>query len=123
MSQSSKTHRFSQLALLVAGFAASAAFAANTVEVVDCDEVKMQASEVPAASLTVTPAEHEVDSEVDVPLTAPASQLSDTASADETAVDDVVDTEIELPPTAVQLPGISKENLPRYRRQMYRTDI
>ncbi|MDX1480107.1 MAG: hypothetical protein R3315_00430 [Woeseiaceae bacterium] len=50
-------------------------------------------------------------------------ELLDTA---ELAADDVeaADREVQsLPPTATRLPGVDAEELPRFRRQMFRTDI
>ena len=62
------------------------------------------------------------------PVTPPA--LADTVSKpaiDEhdsaSDLEDVVNTSSESPEIITRLPGISASELPRYRRQMFRTDI
>ena len=59
-----------------------------------------------------------------------APALADTAEAKLSDSDDSSATETDasastddLPETALSLPGVSEKELPRFRRQMYRTDI
>ena len=122
MTQGSSTHRIGIAAALLAGLWCSSVFAASTVEV-DCEETAMNSSEVLAETLTVAVTEAEVDSNSETEISAPSSSLSEAVNAEDVSLDEVVETEAELPATAIQLPGVSKENMPRYRRQMNRTDI
>ena len=80
--------------------------------------------------MTIDVADHGLDSSADiqeqiveVPLAGPAVPSTD---ADDAAVPEVDEAETpinETPPTATRLPGVSETDQPRYRRQMYRTDI
>ena len=96
--------------------------------------------EVPAPPLTMKLAEHGLaDSSADMkaPAADPAGEklTSPTLAADatESTLVDTEDTSTvetdaaaaadDLPETSLRLPGVSDEELPRYRRQMYRTDI
>ena len=80
--------------------------------------------------LTIDVADHAVDSEADIeaeivdpPLASPAVNTS--SDSDETAndVEDADGAINEAAPTATRLPGVSDTDQPRFRRQMYRTDI
>ena len=61
-----------------------------------------------------------------VPAITSRSTLDDLLVEEDRALDlpgDQHNRRSELPPTATRLPGVANEELPRYRRQMYRTDI
>lgn len=81
----------------------------------------------PALNLEVT--DHGVDSQVesgneliDTTLVAPAAQSAEPA-ADGDAGEATQTPRAEAPPATTQLPGVSDADLPRFRRQMFRTDI
>lgn len=73
------------------------------------------------------PASDPTDETVDSPTLAvdsAESQLDE--SSDDTSTDTDTDATVavdELPDTALRLPGVADKDLPRFRRQMYRTDI
>ncbi|MEM7432580.1 MAG: hypothetical protein AAF351_11690 [Pseudomonadota bacterium] len=124
MTRGSSTRRRSITAAVLASFWCGSVLAANTVEVeVDCDDSELASSAVPAPKFTVTVTEADVDGDQDTDISAPSSSLTDAVNAEEAALEDGTDVETRLPADAVRLPGISQENLPRYRRQMNRTDI
>ncbi len=130
------------LAFVLSG---SAAFASNGFKS-DCDEVNdaLPAVEIPTPSLTTPPLAIRV---VEHGLTDSAADMKDPASdptvekLSSPALTEVVDVTMDdssestmkkeddavpvnnLPETALRLPGVSKEDQPRFRRQMYRTDI
>ena len=81
-------------------------------------------------SLKISVADHGVDSSSDIedeisdpPLASPAvtkgEEVEEAAEETEDADAGVSDTS----PTATRLPGVSESEQPRFRRQMYRTDI
>lgn len=127
-------------AALLFGLSCSFSHASNAVKS-DCDEISdpPTADASPAPQLTLRMTEHGLtDSEADMkdPATDPTSEivesptLTDTADTvvDEAAESQPADTELKvvadkLPDTALRLPGVSETELPRFRRQMYRTDI
>ena len=90
--------------------------------------VEIPELEIP--SLKIDVAEHGVDSSSDIedeisdpPLASPA--VTKGEEVDE-AAEDVEDADAgvsDTPPTATRLPGVPESELPRFRRQMYRTDI
>lgn len=49
---------------------------------------------------------------------APKAEAEDTETADTREEPDG-----DLPPTATRIPGVADEHMPRFRRQMFRTDI
>lgn len=108
----------------------------------DCEEINDALPEVaiPATSLTIRLADHGLtDSEADMkaPATDPASdeltspalaestdaKLTDSEETSTTETDAAAAATDDLPETALSLPGVSEKELPRFRRQMYRTDI
>ena len=113
----------------------------------ECPEVRnsLEVSQITAPALAIQVVDHavsssaEIDEKIDdtkrnansevVPeLSAATRELLQEVFGDEEQEDaDVIDeadsTPSELPPTATRLPGVSEEELPRFRRQMYRTDI
>jgi hypothetical protein len=125
---------------VVLGVSCSSALASNGFKS-DCDEVSdaLPAVKIPTPSLTVRVVDHG--------LTTSAADMKDPASdpASETikssALTEVADVKLNdngepvatddddtlpvnnLPETALVLPGVSEQQLPRFRRQMYRTDI
>ncbi len=119
----------------------TAGYAANSVKS-DCDEISdLPAAKVgPASSLSIKLTDHGLtDSASDMkdPASDPAAEkvrsprLADAADkALDSEADDsaATDTDVtvavdELPETSLRLPGIAEKDLPRFRRQMYRTDI
>ena len=81
-------------------------------------------------SLKIDVADHGVDSSaaiddeiVDPPLTSPAVSSGDEDHDTSTDVKEADATLDDAAPTATRLPGVSETDQPRYRRQMYRTDI
>ena len=125
---------------LLLGLACSSAFASNGFKL-DCDEVNetLPAVEAPTPSLVIRTVDHGLtDSAADMKdpasdpgvekISSPAlaevtdvslNNSSESSSADE---DDAVPVN-DLPETALRLPGVSEKEQPRFRRQMYRTDI
>ncbi len=72
----------------------------------------------------VAPAADSVSDAVVSPALADVTTKSSSDAADKQAgVDESAPTANELPGSALQLPGVSEADLPRFRRQMYRTDI
>ena len=125
------------VALLLAAWSAPT-LAATGVDV-ECPESEPQNTlvatdiEIPQLaipSLNVDVADHGVDSSADIedditdpPLASPAVTSGDDAE-DAAADVDEADTGLnEAAPTATRLPGVSETDQPRFRRQMYRTDI
>lgn len=105
-----------------------------------CDEMADPLPEVetPALSLTIQLAEHgpiDAESDINEPVSDPSNEEVPapalTDSSEPAADDDSEDATIEesdaaprkTPETALHLPGVSAEDQPRFRRQMYRTDI
>ena len=79
---------------------------------------------IPALTIEVT--EHGVDSSADIDEEIVDSpRLTPSADSEEVVreVDPTTAPRNETLPTATRLPGVSDSNLPRFRRQMYRTDI
>ena len=128
-------------AALLLGLSCSTAIASNDIKS-DCHEINNspQAFEVPAPSLTIRLVDRgltESESDMKAPAADPAGEkvTSPALAADttDTAVSDDEDTGTtdtdtaaaadDLPDTALRLPGVSEKELPRFRRQMYRTDI
>jgi hypothetical protein len=125
---------------LLVGLACSSAFASNGIKL-DCDEANdtLPAIEIPTPSLVIRAVDHGLtDSAADMKdpasdpgvekISSPAlaevtdvslNNSSESSSADE---DDAVPVN-DLPETALRLPGVSEKEQPRFRRQMYRTDI
>ena len=99
----------------------------------------LPAPEIPVPSLTVKVVEHGLTSaaadmdaptaeSVSEPDVAPAladvtTKSSGNAVEKQAGVDESAGTASEPPGSALQLPGVSEADLPRFRRQMYRTDI
>ena len=127
-------------AALLFGLSCSFSHASNAVKS-DCDEISdpPTANASPAPRLTLRMTEHGLtDSESDMkdPASDPTSEkvespaLADTTDTevDENSESKPTETESKvaadkLPDTALRLPGVSETELPRFRRQMYRTDI
>jgi hypothetical protein len=122
------------------GLSCSAALASNGFKS-DCDEVSeaLPAVKIPTPSLTVRVVDHGLtNSAADMkdPASDPAAEkinspalaevadvkLNDNGEATATDDDDALPVN-NLPETALVLPGVSEQQLPRFRRQMYRTDI
>ena len=127
-------------AALLFGLSCSTAFASNGFKS-DCDEVNdaLPAVEIPAPSLTIRVVDHGLtDSAADMKdpandpaaekITAPAlAEVADVNLSDSgessSAETDVAVPANNLPETALKLPGVAEKDQPRFRRQMYRTDI
>lgn len=127
-------------ATLLLGLACSSAFASNSFKL-DCDDVSdaLAAVEIPTSSLNIRAADHGLtDSAADMkdPASDPgAEKLTSPALAEvaDVSLDDSVESSAadnddtvpvnDLPETALRLPGVSEKEQPRFRRQMYRTDI
>ena len=123
------------VALLLAAWCTSS-IAATGVDV-ECPETERNSAlatldiTLPALaipSLTIDAADHGVDSSaaikeeiVDRPLASPAISAAD--EEDVTEVDETETANTEAAPAATRLPGVSESDQPRFRRQMYRTDI
>ena len=126
-------------ALLLGAWSVSA-FASNGFDT-HCTEANnaLPTPKIPAPSLTIEVAEHgltiaaaEMDTPAaksdnksavspalaDVTKKLSADDLDEQAGADESA-----NTITQPPGAGLRLPGVSDENLPRFRRQMYRKDI
>ena len=99
----------------------------------------LPAAEIPVRSLTIEVVEHGLTSaaaDMDAPTAESVSEavvspalanvttksLGDAVEK-QVGLDETAGTASELPGSALQLPGVSQANLPRFRRQMYRTDI
>lgn len=127
-------------ATLLLGLACSSAFASNGFKL-DCDEVNtaLAAVEIPTPLLAIRAVDHGLtDSAADKkdPASDPSVEkitsptlaevadvsLNDSSESNSAEEDDVVPVN-GLPETALRLPGVSEKELPRFRRQMYRTDI
>lgn len=130
----------SAAAAMLFGLSCSSAIASNGFKS-DCDEVNdaLPAVDIPAPSLTIRVVDHGLtDSAADMkdPATDPAAEtidsralaevadvkLNDNGESSATDDDDTMPIN-NLPETALVLPGVSEKELPRFRRQMYRTDI
>jgi hypothetical protein len=127
-------------AALLFGLSCSFSHASNGVKS-DSDEISEPpvASASPASRLVLRMIDHGLtDSEADMkdPAADPASEkvespaLADASDAElheqeESALNESSSkvTADMLPETALRLPGVSDTDLPRFRRQMYRTDI
>ena len=125
---------------LLLGLACSSAIASNGFTL-DCDEVNeaLPAVEIPTPSLVIRAVDHGLtDSAADMkdPASDPGAEkisspalaevadvsLDDSSESSSAEEDDAVPVN-DLPETALRLPGVSEEQQPRFRRQMYRTDI
>lgn len=128
-------------AALLLSMSCSTAIASNDIKS-ESHEIKNspQASEVPAPSLTIRLVDHgltESESDMKAPAADPAAEKVTSpalaADATDTAVSDDEDTGAtdtdtaaaadDIPNAGLRLPGVSEKELPRFRRQMYRTDI
>ena len=127
------------VALLLGAWSASA-LASNGFDT-HCTEADdaLPAPKIPAPSLTVEVAEHGLtiaSTHMDAPAAKPGSESAvSPALADVTknpSVDDLDEqadadestrSSTRSPRSMLRLPGVSDANLPRFRRQMYRTDI
>ncbi len=132
----SKITLLSSAVALLLGSWCSSALASNDVTA-ECEA--LPAVEIPTPSLTFKRTDHGLtDSAADMKDAAsePGSEkVSSPALADAASIDstDTTDTDSEAdenavpvsnpPETALRLPGVSEEDQPRFRRQMYRTDI
>jgi hypothetical protein len=99
----------------------------------------LPASKIPTPSLTVEVAEHALtiaSAHMDAPAAKPGSEsvvspaLADVTKEPSTDdldnqadADESTGSNTQPPGPALRLPGVSDENLPHFRRQMYRTDI
>lgn len=126
------------LAVLALGTCPLAATAATGIDE-DCPETRAAiVAEISPPSLQVDAAEHVADPATRVADDAAARPLDSGRETQTSAlmrelpprpVDDSESlgsdeaTTRDLPPTETRLPGIADEDLPRFRRQMFRTDI
>ena len=77
-----------------------------------------------AADMKAPAADPAVEKLTSPALAADASETTLTDGEDRSATEtDAAVAADDLPETALRLPGVSAEELPRFRRQMYRTDI
>jgi len=129
----------STVALLLGAWSMSA-FASNGLDThhTEADDA-LPAPKIPAPSFTVEVAEHGLtiaSVHLDAPAAKPGNDsavspaLADvtkkpsTDDLDKQAdADESTGSNTQPPGPALQLPGVSDANLPRFRRQMYRTDI
>ena len=129
----------STVALLLGAWSTSA-LASNGFDT-DCTETDnaLPAPQIPTPSLTVEVAEHGLtiaSAHLDAPAAIPGNEsvvspaLADVAKKPSTDdldkqadADESTGFNTQPPGPALQLPGVSDANLPRFRRQMYRTDI
>lgn len=128
-------------AALLLGLSCSSAIAADGIKS-DCDRINdaPQGVEISTRSLYIKLVDHgPTDSAADMraPATDPATEkLTSPALAADAAETNLTDSEDsrsteadtavaadDLPESALRLPGVSEKDLPRFRRQMYRTDI
>ena len=100
---------------------------------------ELPAPEIPTPSLNIEVAEHGItraSADMDAPAAAShsdssvlpaladvATKTSSDAVEEQSGADESASTTSERPESALQLPGVSEADLPRFRRQMYRTDI
>ena len=91
-------------------------------------DVELPRPAIPLLKIEVT--DHGVDSEADIeaelvdpPLISPAASTSSDEDEATTDVEGADATRNDAAPTATRLPGVSETDQPRFRRQMYRTDI
>ncbi len=107
----------------------------------NCDQAtaELPAPEIPAPSLNVVVSEHGLTSaaaDMDAPAAASHSdsgvlpalaevttKSTGNAVEEQAGADESANTANEPTESALQLPGVSEAALPRFRRQMYRTDI
>jgi len=80
-------------------------------------------------SLTLRVSDHGVDARtaagddmIETSLVAPSVQTAEEAQQSE-SFDNPDASRDDIPPTATRLPGVSATDQPRFRRQMFRTDI
>ena len=85
---------------------------------------------LPVPLLNIDVADHAVDSEADIeaeivdpPLASPAASTGNDKDEPASDVEEADAALNETAPTATRLPGVSETDQPRFRRQMYRTDI
>lgn len=124
-------------ATLLLAICSSSVFASSGV-ISDCDEVTAALSTpaLPSPSLNIKVVDHGlVDAAADmqasaVELTAekmasPAltEDLELTDDVEESGAEDASSPVNDAPETALRLPGVAEQDLPHFRRQMYRTDI
>ena len=127
------------VALLLGAWSVSA-LASNGFDA-HCAEAtnELPAPEIPTPSLNIEVAEHgmtQAASDMHAPEAASRSESSvlpaladvptkssNDAAEEQSGADESANTAIEPSGTAIQLPGVSEADLPRFRRQMYRTDI
>ena len=125
---------------LLLGLTCSTANASNGFKS-DCDKVNdaLPAVEIPTPPLAIRLVDHgETDSAADMkdPASDPAIEkvtspalaevtdvnLNDSSESSSADKDDASPAS-DLPETALKLPGVAEKDQPRFRRQMYRTDI
>jgi len=122
--------------VLAAGPAGPASASANSPSL--CDDVAKLAFEVPTEQLQANAVSHEVDAKggeksgVEIETISPSHYLAPRVEAalrkvfEDTATslaDDDKSATDETPVMNTRVPGVSDEELARYKRQMYRTDI
>ena len=126
------------LAIAAFGFGSVTASAATGVDE-DCPETRAEiVAEISPPSLHVNAVEHVGDTSVTATDSAAARPLAsgtDTQTSallnkalprpagDSDSIASEKDSTRDLPPTDMRLPGVADEDLPRFRRQMFRTDI
>jgi hypothetical protein len=135
--KTNRTNRYvGSASALLLSLSCSFTYASNLVKS-DCDEMNdppaADASSAPPLAIKMTdhgltdsasdmrdPASDPAAEKVSSPILADDAEETVTESVTETDASVAVD---ELPETALRLPGVSDQELPRFRRQMYRTDI
>lgn len=137
----SKRYIGSATAALLLALSCSSAIAADAIKSA-CDKISdaPQGVEISDQSLSIKLVDHgPTDSAADMKapardpaveelrspaLTAEAADTSLTEGEDSSAAEtDAAVVADDLPETSLRLPGVSEKELPRFRRQMYRTDI
>lgn len=130
----------SSAAALLFGLSCTFSQASNLVKS-DCDEINEPpaADGSPAPQLVLRSIEHgltDSDSDMKAPASDPTTEKVESPTLTEAAQSDLDDKEEsassepdskvaadKIPDTALRLPGVSEIEMPRFRRQMYRTDI
>jgi hypothetical protein len=107
------------IVFLVAWHANPATASSNTP--VLCDDVADSALEIPAHKLQATIVNHESDAKR---VEENAAKSLDDEKAVETAVtENPIAAGKKVPAMHARVPGVSDDELARYKRRMYRTDI
>ncbi len=107
------------IVLLAAWHANPASASSNTPAL--CDDVADSALEIPAHKLQATIVTHDADAKrVEEDATTP---VDDEKAAETPIAESPIAAGEKIPAMHARMPGISDDELARYKRRMYRTDI